>query len=140
MPIQIEADKLDIQDTKGITHYSGNVIVSQGETKILGEQVKISHPNRTLLNLTATGAPAKFHHFDAEQQLQIHGQANTIIYFAQEREIHLIGNAYLTQQDSHTIQGPSLIYDMNELTLQAGSNEAYTGRVIMTFEPQKQAD
>jgi len=135
-PIQIEADSLDAQDAKGMTRYEGNVQVTQGYTQLSGDQVDIHHPNRQLQTLTSVGQPARFQHLDPVEQTRIKGHASTIIYYVQQRKVHLIGNAYLEQENAHTIQGPTLIYDMENQTLNAGSNEQQTGRVKMTLTPQ----
>jgi lipopolysaccharide export system protein LptA len=135
-PIQIEADSLDAQDARGITRYLGNVLVTQGHTQLSGDQVDINHPNRQLQTLTSVGQPARFQHLDPVEQTLIKGHANTIIYYAQQRKIHLIGDAYLEQENTHKIQGPTLIYDMENQTLNAGSTEQQTGRIKMTLTPQ----
>lgn len=139
-PIQIEADQLDSQDAKGVTRYTGHVVITQGETIITGDQVELIHPERQLNTLTASGDPATFTHYDPLQQTKINGHAQTIIYYAKERKIHLIGHAFLAQHDTHKIQGPRLVYDLNSQTLQAGSTDQQTGRVRMTIEPQQQED
>jgi len=136
LPIQIEANQLESQDVSGITLYIGDVIVTQGETRLTGDQVEIHHPNRQLNSMTATGAPAHFKHFNELENTTIIGHAQTIIYFAQQRKVHLIGHAYLEQQNTHIIQGPKLIYDMENQTLNAGSTDQQTGRVTMTLTPQ----
>lgn len=135
-PIQIEADSLDAQDAKGITLYKGNVHVTQGDTQLSGDQVEIFHPDRQLHTLTTVGQPAHFRHVEPSQHAHIKGHASTIIYYAQQRKVHFIGEAYLEQEQAHIIQGPVLIYDMENQTLSAGSTEQQTGRVKMTLTPQ----
>jgi lipopolysaccharide export system protein LptA len=137
LPIQIEADQLDSQDALGITSYQGNVIISQGSTVLKGDKVDILHPNRQLDTMTITGSPALFQLNDINKQTHITGRAQTIIYHTQQGEVQLIGDAYLEQQNTHTIQGPKLVYDMNNQTLNAGSSDQQTGRVIMTLTPQR---
>ncbi|WP_052501404.1 lipopolysaccharide transport periplasmic protein LptA [Thiomicrospira microaerophila] len=135
-PIQVEADQLDSQDATGITRYTGNVIISQGETQLRGDQVEIQHPNRQLHTMTITGSPALFKFHNPSQQTHITGHAQTIIYHTQQGQVQLIGEAYLEQENTHTIQGPKLVYDINNQTLNAGSTDQQTGRVIMTLTPQ----
>lgn len=137
LPIQIEANQLEAQDQSGITIYSGDVVANQGSMTLKGDRIEIQHPERQLQIITANGQPATFRRFEPQEQAWINGRADTIIYYAQERKVHLIGKAYLEQEGAHDIQGPKLIYDLDALTLNAGSTEQETGRIIMTITPKE---
>lgn len=138
LPIDIEANALDAQDQQGLTIYSGQVIATQGSLTLTGERLEIQHPDRQVQKITTTGSPATFKRFLAEENAWIKGQADTIIYLTQTRQVELIGQAYLEQEGTHKIEGPKLVYDMNAQTLNAGRTENEPGRIKMTITPKSE--
>lgn len=138
LPIDIEANELDAQDQIGLTIYSGEVIATQGSLTLTGDRLEIQHPDRQVQKITTTGAPATFKRFLTEENAWINGQADTIIYLTQTRQVELIGQAYLEQEGTHKIEGPKLVYDMNAQTLNAGQTEKESGRIKMTITPKSE--
>lgn len=137
LPINIEADRLDAQDQAGISIYHGNVIATQGSLTLKGEQLKIEHPQRQVQRVTVIGKPATFRRFNVEEQTWISGQADSLIYYANQKQVELIGNAQLEQEGTHSIQGPKLQYDLEQQTIQAGGTTEQPGRVSVTITPKE---
>lgn len=140
LPINIEADRLDAQDQVGISLYRGNVIATQGSLVLKGDQLKIEHPQRQVQQVTITGKPATFKRFNAEEQRWIKGQADTLIYYANQKQVELIGNALLEQEGGNKVQGPKLQYDLEQQTIQAGATTNKPGRVSVTITPEEDAN
>ncbi|MDY0135873.1 MAG: lipopolysaccharide transport periplasmic protein LptA [Thiomicrospira sp.] len=136
LPITIEADSLVAQEQQGISLYQGDVVATQGRFSLQGEQLEITHPNQQLERLHMSGKPAQFKRYLEQQQAWVSGHADTIIYHAQSKQIELIGNAYIEQEGTHTISGPTLYYDLNKETLQANGSVEQPGRVSVTITPQ----
>lgn len=136
LPIEIEADQLQAEDQTGTTIYEGNVIATQGSMTLKGDKMVIIHPERQLERLTTTGQPAYFERYLIEQESWVKGHAQTLIYHAESRRVELIGSAYLEQENQHQIEGDKLVYDLENQTLNA-SSEQESSRIKMTITPQQ---
>jgi lipopolysaccharide export system protein LptA len=136
LPIEVEADRLHAEDQAGLTVYQGHVIAKQGSLTLKGDKIEIRHPNRQLERMTTTGQPAYFERYLSEQQAWVKGHADTLIYYTQPRRVELIGSAYLEQENQHKIQGDKLVYDLDQQTLNAISDQS-DSRIKMIITPQK---
>ncbi len=140
-PINITADRLEVQEQKGISTYTGNVHIQQGSLELSGDTLTIIHPNGQLKTVKAFGAPAKFKRFSQVEQSWLTGQANLIQYNTEHKTILLSGNAQVKQPGKHTITSSNIFYDVSKQTLMAKGSKDGQGRVSVTFEPtQKQSN
>ncbi len=134
-PIQITADRLEVQEQKGISTYTGNVHIQQGSLELSGNTVTIIHPNGQLQTVKAFGSPAKFKRFSQLEQSWLTGQANLIQYNTEHKTILLSGDAQVKQPGKHTITGNNIFYDVSKQTLMAKGSKDGQGRVSVTFDP-----
>jgi len=130
-PVEITANKLVSNEKLGVSEYQGDVQITQGSFKLTGNKVKISHPDNQLENIFATGKPATFKQFNAQENAWINGQADEIFYNAAKKTVKLTGNAAVQQENKHQIKGNSLIYDMTLQTLQGSGSEKQRIEVIL---------
>lgn len=140
LPIEITADSLLAQDNIGESIYEGNVIITQGQTKITGETVTIFHPERQVNKAIIKGNPATFKKFNPEDQTWVNGQADKITYQTVDKIVILQGNAEVNQADKNHISGPEIIYNLTDKTLSAQGNEAENKRITVTFQPENKSD
>ncbi|MCW4151625.1 lipopolysaccharide transport periplasmic protein LptA [Halomonas sp. 18H] len=142
-PIQVEADRLDLDDRAGTAVYQGNVRIQQGSMKLQGERVEIRRNEAgQLARAIATGNRAYI-----EQQPQpnadlVQGWARRIVYHVAERRLELVDRAELHKGDD-TFQGGYLQYFLDRRVVQARSSAEGVDdnqRVRMTLEPEQQSD
>ena len=139
--IKIQADTAVVDDKKGITIYSGNVIIDQGTLHITADEVKVLMSEREVMQIIASMAPRskKLAHYqqlpDDDEEL-VSADAEIITYFLQEERLHLAGNAYL-KQTRDTFSGELLHYDVATgiVDLKGGSKTS-SGRVQITLTPK----
>ncbi|WP_234968941.1 lipopolysaccharide transport periplasmic protein LptA [Thiomicrospira sp. ALE5] len=143
-PITIEANQLDAFDQIGESHYQGEVLAQRGNITIRGENLVVFHPQRVINRLVTNGQPAQFE-MQNNDQGQIKGQAEQIVYYVDQEIAHLIGNAFVDQDSSQSIRAGLIIIDLNTMTMQASGNTHATdqtpekqGRVEMIFTPGNQ--
>lgn len=134
-PIQITADRLEVQEQKGISTYTGNVHIQQGSLELSGDTVTIQHPNGQLQTVKAYGTPAKFKRFSQIDQAWLTGQANLIQYNTEHKTILLSGDAQVKQPGKHSITGRNIFYDIAQQTLMAKGSKDGQERVSVTFDP-----
>ena len=144
-PINLEADSADIDDLKGISIYSGNVILTQGSMVIKSGKLTIHHDkNRNLEKAVANGSDkvlATFKQRPQGKNADFRARAKTMIYYLKKNKIHLLKKAFV-QQDGDTFSGDRIIYDTKKETVTAsskkvkGKKKKNTNRVRVTIQPK----
>jgi lipopolysaccharide export system protein LptA len=133
-PVNIDAAKLDYFDKEQKLVYTGNVVATQGQSRLQATTLVIYlTPKETA---TAAGVPSsssQVRRMEAAGPVTIIskdqiGTGDSGIYEKSENKVYLIGNVTLTQGPNVT-KGDKLIYDLT--TKQA----AVTGRVRSMFLP-----
>lgn len=126
--IEIEADRMTLNEQTGISTYSGNVSLSQGSLKITAQQLVIHTENGALQQMKISGEPGKPAVF---RQLtpagdEALGQALNIDYHAQQSRLILTGQAEMRQGGNH-IKSERIDYNTETNSLLAGQAASKTG-------------
>lgn len=134
--ITIEADHLDIDDSRHISTYQGNVEMRQGSLHIRADKIVfLLNKNNDLQQLDITGSPALFNQLNDRQEL-IKGFADNMIYYENDSLLKLRGNAKIqTAQD--TIVSDQITINTETNALQAGKAKG-NDRVRMIIQPKNQ--
>lgn len=140
LPIEVTADRLVSQDQKGISVYTGNVVITQGTTQIKGDKVTLHHPNRKISQAIILGKPATFKRFIPEEKNWVNGHAKTITYDTQKKTVLLEGDAFVNQENKNSISGPRILYNTLEKTLNAQGDKAQKKRIKVIFESEEDKD
>jgi lipopolysaccharide export system protein LptA len=133
-PVNIAAAKLDYFDKEQKLVYTGNVVATQGESKLQArtlvifltpkdpaEQAGVPSSSSQIRRMEAAGPVT----IVSKDQI---GTGDSGVYEKSENKVYLIGDVTLTQGPNVT-KGDKLIYDLN-------TNEAaVTGRVRSMFLP-----
>lgn len=123
-PIEIEADFAELDDEKGETIYVGNVIVTQGSLKMMGDKLRILlDKDREIEEAIMTGRPATFIQKPQIDQKDVEGESKIIEYKAREGFLYLIDKAKVTQ-GKRLAQGFRINYDINKKTITIRSSRA----------------
>ncbi|UYG08842.1 lipopolysaccharide transport periplasmic protein LptA [Halomonas sp. M4R1S46] len=140
-PIQVEADRLDLDDRAGTAVYRGDVTITQGSMQLTGERVEIQrNAAGRLTRATATGERAYLEQKPAPDEPLVRGWGRTVVYHVAERRIELIDQAEL-HQGGDTFDGGYLEYFLDRRVVQARSAAEGVDerqRVRMTLEPEQQ--
>jgi lipopolysaccharide export system protein LptA len=133
-PVNIDAAKLDYFDKEQKLIYTGNVVATQGESKLKATTLVIfltpkdpDAPNGVPSNSSQVRRMEAAGPVTVTSKDQI-GTGDSGIYEKSENKVYLIGNVTLTQGPNVT-KGDKLIYDLNT------SQAAVTGRVRSMFLP-----
>lgn len=140
-PIQVEADRLDLDERAGTAVYQGNVRIQQGSMKLTGARVEIRRNDAgQLAQATATGGRAYIEQRPEPDADLVQGWAKRIVYHVAERRLVLVDQAELHKGDD-TFSGAYLEYFLDRRVVQArASAEGVEDnqRVRMTLEPEQQ--
>ncbi|MBB3143401.1 lipopolysaccharide transport periplasmic protein LptA [Halomonas organivorans] len=140
-PIQVEADRLDLDDRAGTAVYQGDVSIQQGSMQLTGDRVEIQrNAAGQLTTATATGQRAYLEQKPAPDQPLVRAWGRTVVYHVAERRIELIDQAEL-HQGGDTFDGGYLEYFLDRRVVQARADAEGVDerqRVRMTLEPEQQ--
>jgi len=133
-PVNIDAAKLDYFDKEQKLVYTGNVVATQGESKLKAAALVIFlTPKESGDSAGAPSSSSQVRRMEAAGPVTIIskdqiGTGDSGIYEKSENKVYLIGNVTLSQ-GSNVTKGDKLIYDLNT------SQAAVTGRVRSMFLP-----
>ena len=135
-PIEIESNTADIDNHKGVSVYQGDVVMTQGTTRITGDKITIYSANHEVDRIVAEGAKQRAYY--QEQQTNDKGllQAwgHTIDYSVKSDKVNLLKNAQLKQQGD-VFKGERIDYDLKQQTVNAKGGKSKE-RVIMVIQPK----
>lgn len=144
-PIEIEADTAELDDQKGVTTYTGNVIVVQGSIRMTGEKMTVYYTkNNDLDTVIMEGHPATYRQLPDNGEVYDEAEALRMEYYGLKNLIVLIDNA-VVKQEALRFSGSRIEYDTEHSRIRArGQAEGDTdkssgtgGRVKITIKPKK---
>jgi lipopolysaccharide export system protein LptA len=135
-PLYIEADRVDIDDAKGISVYRGNVRITQGTMVITGDTVTFYYDeHRQLTRSVAIGEPATYRQLPEGQEEEIEAYAPRMEYLLDKDTILLLEGGRVVQ-GKNTFRGERIEYDMKTDKIRARS-ETGGSRVQVVIHPDK---
>lgn len=134
-PIYLEADRVDIDDVRGVSTYTGAVSIRQGNMRLRGDKVVVYAENRDPARYVATGTPAEFHHRPKPDEAEMVATARELEYAVKSEILQLRGNAVIVQCGDR-FEGEQLSYDAGRSRVTAGGGDA--GRIRMVIQPQRE--
>ena len=137
LPIKIESDRASLNDETGISTYIGNVIISQGQTRLEADNISVNSQNRQITSIKAIGSPAHFVQHDALKDTHTHGYGDAIIYISKDETLKFIGHAKFVQQEN-SFSGEQIEYDILKKAIKAQGDETIGSRVKVQYQPKKQ--
>ena len=153
-PITIEADRVDIDDKKGVSVYQGKVRVTQGSMVMTADTVTTyavgdkQARQRELEKMMAVGAPARFRQLldtkdpRTSRNEEMRAQAQRIDYYAKEERLVLQGGGHIWKEGDE-FSGNIIEYDVVQETVKAAMGQAGTAaqeRVHAVIQPRRKKD
>jgi lipopolysaccharide export system protein LptA len=133
-PINIAAAKLDYFDKEQKLVYTGNVVATQGESKLQARTlVLFLTPKDAAAQAGVPSSSSQIRRMEAAGPVTVSskdqiGTGDSGVYEKSENKVYLIGNVTLTQ-GPNVSKGDQLSYDLNT------NRAAVTGRVRSMFLP-----
>ena len=141
-PIQVEADQLTVEESSGVSVYSGNVRVSQGPLHLIADEVRIYSTGDAVTRIVASvqgeDRLARYEQLPGDDRMHVEGEAREIVYHLQEERLEFNGSAMLSQADETTGSGEKGEYDAAAGRVNATSGA--DGRVKTTIRQAGQED
>jgi lipopolysaccharide export system protein LptA len=140
-PINLEADKVSLDDNQKISVFEGNVILTQGTTKITAAKITVRQEKDGNQKATAIGKPATFRTKREAVEEYVDGSAERIEYDSKTDKVELFTNAWL-RREKDEVRGNYVSYEGSTEFYQAlgggtsANNSTTPGRVTVVMQPK----
>ena len=141
-PTQVEADRLEYEDARQRTVFTGKVVLTKGTLIIKGDRLVLEQGANDRQTAVATGKPASFRQKrDGVDQL-LEGIAAKIEYDSGPEKLVFTGGAILTRTEcgrqTDQISGALIVYDARAetFTVDGKPKSDGSGRVRVTIQPR----
>ena len=125
-PIEIESDTMTMDDTKNVSIYTGDVILTQGTLIIKADELIVREDNQGFQHSTSTGNPTSFKQKREGVEEYIEGIGQRIEYDGHMDKVHIYRDA-IVKRGNDTVMGDYIIYDANAEVAQAMSSKSNNG-------------
>jgi len=138
-PVNLEADRVTIDDSKKIAVFEGNVVLTQGTLQIRGDRMEVRQDKEGFRQGTTWGSPAHFRQKREGFDEYIEGWAERIEYDGRAESVQMFNRAQL-KRGQDEVRGNYISYDSRSEFFQvtgAGSPAAESGgRVRAVIQPK----
>ena len=140
-PVNLEADKVTIDDARQIALFEGNVVLTQGTLQIRGDRMEVRQDNEGFQYGTTWGGPAHFRQKREGFDEYIEGWADRIEYDGRAESMKMFNRAQL-KRGQDEVRGNYISYDAKSEFFQAtsGTKDAAPsgseGRVRAVIQPK----
>ncbi len=143
-PTRIVADRVDVDDQKGISIFRGNVRLTRGSIRMTADIVTVYRDNKQDLDkVIAKGNPVSYRQTPDGKKEDVVAQARNVEYHAAKDRVILLQNAKVWQ-GKDTFTGNRIVYDIQRDIVHATKAPTATkgdkGRVEITIQPKKTKD
>ncbi|MHB8454299.1 MAG: lipopolysaccharide transport periplasmic protein LptA [Acidiferrobacterales bacterium] len=137
-PIHIRADRIELNQKKGMAYYRGNVVFVQGGLRITAATARAQMHDNAIRAIFAEGSPITFSQKTATSAGDIHGSASRMEYYAKKQLLNLFGNVRF-RQGNDSMRSAALHYDIatGVVTAEAGSSQ---DQVHVVIQPAQSPD
>lgn len=141
-PIDLEADTVKVDDSKQISTYSGNVILTQGTLEIRADKLIVREDQGGFQHSTSLGSPTTFKQKMEGKNEYMQGSAQRIEYDGRMDKVQLFTKAWVKRGED-IVHGDYIMYDANAEYAEVigGGSQAATpgtpsGRVRAIIQPK----
>ena len=141
-PIDLEADSVKVDDSKQISTYSGNVILTQGTLVIRADKLIVREDQAGFQHSTSLGNPTTFKQKMEGKNEYMEGSAQRIEYDGRMDKVQLFTKAWVKRGED-IVHGDYIMYDANAEYAevigggsQAATPGSPTGRVRAIIQPK----
>ena len=117
-PVHLRADRIDVDQKKGLSLYRGNVVFSQGTLRLTAARAEVQSRANAVETVTAEGKPVTFRHRPEGLAEFIDGAASRAVYQAMTRRVDLYGEVQV-RRGRDLFRGAVLRYDIDNRSIAA---------------------
>ncbi len=133
-PINLEANRGQLDQKTGVSVYEGNVVISQGSMRLTADTATIHVKDGGFQRMEATGNPVTLRYKPTVDKPEIIGTSRRVEYDVASAKVTMSGGARLTQ-GRDTFTGDRIEYDLKSDVVRARGAGA-NGRIQFTIQPR----
>ncbi len=137
--IELEADRVEIDEKSGFSTYLGNVKMAKGAITINAEMMTVYKQQDKLLKIVFQGKPVSFVQLPGPDRKAVKGQADLIEYSAAEKVVVLSEHAELWQEQDR-FSGNIIRYNIDQELVSAQKSETGRDRVKVIIHPKTDSE
>ncbi len=130
--IELTADYADIDESRGVSVYKGDVDLRQGSMRLRADIVTVHHVDRKPERMVAEGRPVKFQ--QQSDKGPVKGEARRAEYEVSTENLVLIGDAVVVQ-GKDSMRSDRIVYDRVRSVVKAGAAAKGKERVRISIQP-----
>lgn len=137
LPVNLRADRIDIDQKKGLSLYRGHVLFSQGTLRLTAARAEVQNRANVIETVTAEGQPVTFRHRPEGLTEFIEGEASRAVYHALTRQVDLYGMVQV-QRGRDLFRSAVLHYDIENQSMigeSANGRRVYAALVPRAAKP-----
>jgi lipopolysaccharide export system protein LptA len=140
-PVNLEADRVTIDDAKQLAVFEGNVVLTQGTLQIRGDRMEVRQDKEGFKQGTTWGSPAFFRQKREGYDEYIEGWAGRIEYDGRVETLQMFSRAQL-KRGQDEVRGDYISYDARSEFFQVtggpktASPSSPGGRVRAVIQPK----
>jgi lipopolysaccharide export system protein LptA len=143
-PVNIEADRVEVDDKKQEAVFEGNVVLTQGTLMLKADRIVVNQSDNGFQSGVAYGNPAYFRQKREGFDDFIEGEAQRVEYHGEQEKIELFDKAML-KRGGDEVRGNYISYNAATEFFQVMGNEPGTttsgspgGRVRAVIQPRNE--
>lgn len=133
-PMSIEADRVELNDGKGVSVYHGNVKVTQGTLVLTGETMTVYNKGDKVEKVVMEGKPATYRQRPDNKDQDVRAKALRMEYYTNPEYIILLKQAEV-EQEGDVLRSQRIEYDVVKDKVNAGTDQP-KDRVHITIQPR----
>jgi lipopolysaccharide export system protein LptA len=137
LPVHLSADRIDVDQRKGLSLYRGHVLLNQGTLRLTAARAEVRNRANLLETVTAEGKPATFRYRPEGSAEFVEGEASRAVYHALTQQVDLYDNVQV-QRGRDLFRSGVLHYDIVNQRLIGESTPGR--RVYAALMPHSQND
>jgi len=136
-PITLESNSGFYDDNKGLSIYTGDVIVIQGSLRLDADKVVVYLQDKQITKMVATGHFVKFKQLPEEGKEEVHGKSLIAEYYPEKSLLILLKKAIVWQGENSTASD-HIEYDRISEVIKAGDSQSSAKRVHVILKPNSE--
>ncbi len=134
--ITLESDAGFYDEKQGLSIYTGQVVIKQGNMTLEADKVSVFSKDRDIYKLIATGKPVKFTQTPEEGKEDVHGHSLVMEYKTKIRVLIMTQQAQVWQGENSTAS-ERIVYDRISEIIKAGDESLVNQRVHVILRSSK---
>jgi lipopolysaccharide export system protein LptA len=137
-PMTIEADRVELDDAKGVSTYHGNVKVTQGTLVLTGDLMTVHSKGNDVQKVIMLGNPATYRQRPDGKDQDVRAKAERMEYYVDPERVILLKQAEVLQRGD-ILRSERIEYDVASDQVNAGTSKP-DERVRITIQPRSRKD